>query len=218
MSDFQPITVYAHPSGPNPFKVIILLEELGISYEKIVVENPKEEWFIAINPNGRLPAIIDPNTDLTIWESGAIIEYLIEEYDKSGKLSVEDNAGKWQLKQWLHFQTSGQGPYFGQATWFHRYHPEDVPSAKERYLKEIVRVIGVLDRSLKGKEFLVGGKVTYADLAFVSWNVSIFHPMYFHKLIWEGEEVEKNYPDFAAWYNRMFARQSVQTAYAEFLK
>lgn len=72
------------------------------------MDDPKEEWFTAINPNGRLPAIIDPNTGLTLWESGAIVEYLAGTYDKKGKLTVPDEAGKWHLKQYLHFQMSGQ--------------------------------------------------------------------------------------------------------------
>lgn len=72
------------------------------------MDNPKAEWFTAINPNGRVPAIVDPNTGLTLWESGAIVEYLVETYDKEGKLTVPDTAGKWHLKQYLHFQMSGQ--------------------------------------------------------------------------------------------------------------
>lgn len=75
---------------------------------QIVVANPKEEWFVAINPNGRVPAIIDPNTNLTIWESGAILEYLVETYDKKNELTATDAVSKWQIKQLLHFQMSGQ--------------------------------------------------------------------------------------------------------------
>ena len=123
------------------------------------IPNPKDESFLKINPNGRLPAIIDPNTDLTLWESGAIVEYLVDTYDKDNKLKVTDAKEKWYLKQYLHFQMSGQGPYWGQAVFFHKYHPEDVPSAKERYEQQTVRVIEVLDEILKGKEYLVGGRV-----------------------------------------------------------
>lgn len=109
MSDLKPLTVYVHVGGPNPYKVTIVLEELGIPYEKIVVSNPKEEWFVKINPNGRVPAIIDPNNDnLTLWESGAIVEYLVETYDKEGKLSVANTADKWHVRQYLQFQMSGQ--------------------------------------------------------------------------------------------------------------
>jgi glutathione S-transferase len=128
MSELQPITVYVHgksplpyisvdqlgltppvlEAGPNPYKVVIAAEELSVPYKTIVVKDPKEEWFAAINPNGRVPAIVDPNTNITLWESGAIVEYLVETYDKQGKLTVSDVAGKWQLKQYLHFQMSGQ--------------------------------------------------------------------------------------------------------------
>lgn len=112
--------------APNPFKVTIILEELGIPYKgvislltiritviitgiQITIKDPKDPWFVQnINPNGRLPAIEDPNTGVTLWESGAIIEYLVETYDKEGRLSAADTASKWQLKQYLHFQMSGQ--------------------------------------------------------------------------------------------------------------
>lgn len=117
--------------GPNPYKVVIILEELGVPYTKvsrsshpyvclpgnaltdtehqIVVENPKVEWFAAINPNGRVPAIEDPNTGVTLWESGAIVEYLVETYDKEGLLDIRDDvAAKWQIRQYLQFQMSGQ--------------------------------------------------------------------------------------------------------------
>jgi glutathione S-transferase len=102
---------------------------------------------------------VDPNSGLTLWESGAIVEYLVETYDKEQKLTFSTFPEKWQLKQYLHFQMSGQGPYYGQAVWFHVYHPEDVASVKERYIDQTIRVVGVLDDILKGKEYLVGGKL-----------------------------------------------------------
>lgn len=159
MSELQPITVYVHAGGPNPFKVVIVLEELGLPYNAIPLTNAKEEWYVKINPNGRLPAIVDPNTDLTLWESGAIMEYLVETYDKEGKLKGETVNDNWHIKQYLHFQMSGQGPYFGQAMWFHLYHSEDLPSAKSRYEDQAMRVFEVLNNILEGKEYLVGGKV-----------------------------------------------------------
>jgi glutathione S-transferase len=121
----------------------------------------KSEPYTTINPNGRVPAIVDPNPSsgpLTLWESGAIIEYLIETYDKDNKLTYTSFSEKYLLKQYLHFQMSGQGPYYGQAVWFRRFHPEDVPSAKERYDGQLVRVLGVLDKILEGREYLVGDK------------------------------------------------------------
>jgi glutathione S-transferase len=90
-------------------KVQFVLEELNLPYKAIVVPNPKDESFLKINPNGRLPAIIDHNAeDLTIWESGAILEYIVETYDKENKLNATTTADKWHLKQYLHFQMSGQ--------------------------------------------------------------------------------------------------------------
>ncbi|CAG9940307.1 unnamed protein product [Clonostachys rosea f. rosea IK726] len=212
MSELQPITVYVHEAGPNPYKVVIAAEELSVPYKTIVVKDPKEEWFAAINPNGRVPAIVDPNTNITLWESGAIVEYLVETYDKQGKLTVSDVAGKWQLKQYLHFQMSGQGPYYGQAMWFHK-HDEDIPVAKQRYHEQIVRVVEVLDNILKGKEYLVGDKFTFADLAFIPWNRVIEgHPI-LKANVWDKYEVEKKYPNYVAWQRRLVARPSVEQAY-----
>ncbi|VUC25379.1 unnamed protein product [Clonostachys rosea] len=215
MSDIKPITVYAHSAGPNPIKVLIILEELGIPYEKIIVENPKEDWYTKINPNGRVPTIIDPNTDLTLWESGAIVEYLVETYDKEGKLTVTDAKDKWHLKQYLHFQMSGQGPYYGQAVWFHRFHPEDVPSAKTRYEEQVTRVLGVLDNILKDKEYLVANKLTYADLVFVPWNAIVTAAQVVGPNFKEKYEVEKKYPNFLAWHERISSRPSVAKARGE---
>lgn len=119
----QPLAIWALSAGPNSWKVITVLEELGVPYKinLLLFADVKKPEFTAINPNGRVPAIQDPNAGgLILWESGAIVEYLIEKYDKQGKLSYvrEEEMGlKWQTKQWLFFQASGQGPYFGQATW-----------------------------------------------------------------------------------------------------
>lgn len=128
-------------------------------YKKIDVEDPKSESFLKINPNGRTPAIIDPNnSDFTLWESGAIVEYLVDKYDSEGKLTLADANQNWLLKQHLHFQMSGQGPYFGQAVWFYRQ-AEAIPVAKKRYINQLVRVLEVLDNILKDREYLVGDKL-----------------------------------------------------------
>ncbi|KAK9434595.1 glutathione S-transferase-like protein OpS6 [Metarhizium brunneum] len=185
MSTLNPITVWVHPHGPNPFKVLIVLEELGLAYDKvtllsfthvfvngkliealeITIENPKEASFLALNPNGRLPTIKDPNNgDLILWESGAIVEYIVDTYDKDNKLTLPGNADQWHLKQYLHFQMSGQGPYFGQAVWFHKSHHEDLPSAKTSYDEQIMRVFDVLNTILEGRHYLLGEKL-YVVLA-----------------------------------------------------
>ncbi|EFY96034.1 glutathione S-transferase [Metarhizium robertsii] len=211
MSGLKPLTLWIHAQGPNPKKVLIVLEELGVPYESITIHKPKDASFLAINPNGRLPAIQDPNNnDLILWESGAIVEYVVETYDKENKLTFASNPEKWFLKQFLHFQMSGQGPYFGQASWFRVYHPEDVPSAKKRYADETVRVIDVLNTILEGKKYLVGEKFTYADLVFIPWDEVV---RVYIKDIWEGYEIEQKYPNFLAWHNRLMERRSVKKAY-----
>ncbi|KAK9323845.1 glutathione S-transferase Ure2-like protein [Lipomyces orientalis] len=116
----------------------------------------KKPDYLAINPNGRLPAIYDPNTDLTLWESGAIIEYLIERYDVTHNLSfASGTAESYHAKQWLFFQTTGQGPYYGQAAWYKRFDPEQLPSAIERYTKEINRVAGVFEGHLAKQKVVI---------------------------------------------------------------
>lgn len=138
-SQLKPITVWGK-GGPNPPKVRLLLEELHLPYEIIPISfaDVKNPEYLAINPNGRMPSIRDPNTGITVWESGAIFEYLIECYDTDHRLSFAPGTPEYyHAKQWLFFQTSGQGPYYGQMSWFKKFHAEKVPSAIERYAKEI---------------------------------------------------------------------------------
>ncbi len=103
----------------------------------------------------------------TSRESDAILLYLVEKYDHEHKISVTSEGDKFHQTQWLFFQSSGQGPYYGQAAWFLVYHPEKIPSAIERYMNEIFRVLGVLESVLSKQEWLVGGKPTIADLSFL---------------------------------------------------
>ncbi|KAJ5524847.1 hypothetical protein N7513_009963 [Penicillium frequentans] len=205
----KPITLYGHGPGPNPWKVIMVLKELGIPYVSKTVEwsEIKKEPYVSINPNGRIPAIEDPNTGITLWESGAILEYLVETYDKDHKLSFAAGSQDYFLaKQWLHFQMSGQGPYFGQAVWFTRYHPEKVQSAQDRYVNEIRRVTGVLDHELADKEYLVGGKFSYVDLAFIPWyRVSGMFEI----------DLEKDFPNVDAWLKRQKTRSAIAQAMKE---
>jgi glutathione S-transferase len=203
----KPITVWGHGPGPNPWKVIMILEDLNIPYTHKIIPFPdmKKEPFESINPNGRVPAIQDPNTDITLWESGAIVEYLVETYDKQNTISFAAGSKDYYLaKQWLHFQVSGQGPYFGQAVWFARYHSEKVQSAIDRYLNEIRRVSGVLERALQGKEYLVGDRFSYADVSFVPWYVCAIQYELDEKL-----DMDKDFPTVAAWLKRVQERPSV---------
>jgi len=213
-SQLKPITVWGK-GGPNPPKVAILLEELDIPYEAIpyALADVKKPAYLAINPNGRLPSIQDPNTSLTLWESGAIIEYLIERYDTSRRFSFAPGTPEsYHAKQWLFFQTSGQGPYYGQAAWFKSFHPEQLPSALARYVAEVKRVTGVLEGHLAQQgvgvdgngPWLVGGRLSYADLAWISWQVLIT------KILGREEYDPDEFPVVKGWLERMLAREGVK--------
>ncbi|KAF9889450.1 hypothetical protein FE257_007352 [Aspergillus nanangensis] len=203
----QPIKVYGGSFGPNPFKISILLSELNLPTETMPIgfDQVKTPAYEAINPNGRLPAIHDPNTGLTLWESGAILEYLVETYDKDHQFSFPPGTEDAQkARQWLYFQASGQGPYYGQAVWFKKYHPERLQSAVDRYVNEAKRVSKVLDGWLETHDWLVGGKLSYADFAFVSWQ-NIAQGM----LADEGFKADE-FPHVAAWMERMNSRPKVK--------
>ena len=204
--------------GPNPPKVAIVLEELGLPYKVIPIplSDVKNPDYIAINPNGRIPAIHDPNTNITLWESGAIIDYVIERYDTKRLLGFPPGtAESYHAKQWLYFQVSGQGPYYGQAAWFKRYHSESLPSAIERYTKEVNRVSAVLDGHLaqqKGKledsaisdgPWLVGNKFSYADIAFISYQKII------GMILTKDEYNEDDFPHLKEWLGKMCSRKAV---------
>lgn len=145
MSHGKQFTLYSHKGGPNGWKVAFLLEELGLTYETIYFDFNSQEQkgpeHLKLNPNGRIPTLIDhQKKDFTLWESNAILEYLVYTYDKEHKFCVQEPEEKYKLLQWLFFQASGQGPYFGQAVWFLKYHSEKIPSAIERYTEETKRV------------------------------------------------------------------------------
>lgn len=207
----KPIKLYWRNFVPNPSKVLVILEELGLPYETswVELEDLKKEPFESVNPNGRVPAIIDPNEDITLFESGAIVAYLIEKYDTEKKLTYESSPEKYQLLQWSYYQASGQGPYFGQAAWFILFHPEKLPSAQSRYSNEIHRVVGVLDRVLAGRDWLVGQKCTYADLAFVMWNIQIDYVLKDRPEGAERWDIAK-YPNFKRWQEGMLGRESLK--------
>ncbi|KAI9811839.1 MAG: glutathione S- transferase, nitrogen catabolite repression regulator [Pycnora praestabilis] len=209
----KPITLYSHATGPNPWKVAIILEELGLKSETKYMEmaDLKKKPFEDLNINGRVPAIVDPNNnDFSLWESGAIVEYLIDRYDTKAALTYTSSPEKYLLQQWLHFQMSGQGPYFGQAAWFTYFHSEKNESARTRYVNEMKRVISVLNRHLEGRQYLVGNKCTYADLSFVTWQNMITFIMKDEVLDTAGD-----YPNYHAWNERLMARPAVKKVMAE---
>jgi glutathione S-transferase len=155
---------------PNGFKASIALEELALPYEVHAIDLAKQEqkqpWFLEINPNGRIPAIRDRDEDgFAVFESGAILIYLAE---KTGKLMPADIKGRSLVLQWLMFQKGGVGPMMGQANVFHRYLPEKIPVAIERYQNESKRLLTVLDTRLKDNEYLAGD-YSIADIANWAW-------------------------------------------------
>lgn len=164
------ITLYTAPT-PNGWKVSIALEELGLPYTvrplNLGALEQKEPWFLQINPNGRIPAIVDHDAeDLAIFESGAILIYLAE---KTGALLPQDVRGRSVVLQWLMFQMGGIGPMQGQANVFVRYAPERIPFAIERYQRETRRLYEVLDRRLGEAPWLGGDAYSIADIATWPW-------------------------------------------------
>ena len=163
------IDLYTAPT-PNGHKASITLEELGIPYEVHIVNllagDQKQPAYLAINPNGRIPTIVDREEDgFAVFESGAIMIYLAE---KAGRLLPADRRGRSQVIQWLMFQMGGIGPMMGQANVFFRYAPEKIPFAIDRYQREGRRLFEVLDHRLATHEYLAGD-YSIADIANWSW-------------------------------------------------
>jgi GST-like protein len=156
---------------PNGWKVSIALEEMGLPYTlrplALSKLEQKEEWYLKINPNGRIPAIIDhDHGDFAVFESGAILIYLAE---KCGKLLPTEPKARSRVLQWLMFQMGGVGPMMGQANVFYRYAPEKIPYAIERYQREVRRLFEVMERQLANNEYIAGPEYSIADIALWSW-------------------------------------------------
>ncbi len=186
---------------PNGWKISIALEELGLPYELHAVDLVKGEQhhpeFLALNPNGRIPVIVDREADgLVIFESGAILLYLAE---KTGELMPRDLAGRWEVIKWLMFQMGGIGPMQGQAVTFERYFAEDVPAARTRYKHETRRLYEVLDGRLSDRDYLAGD-YSIADIANWSWV---------HTHRWSRVPVE-GLDNLQAWIERVRARPAVK--------
>jgi GSH-dependent disulfide-bond oxidoreductase len=163
------IDLYTAPT-PNGYKVSIALEELGLPYTVHALDLAsgvqKEPWFAAINPNRRIPAIVDhANGDFPVFESGAILLYLAE---RAGRLIPADEKGRSRVVQWLMFQMGGLGPMMGQANVFARYFPEKIQPAIDRYLREGRRLLEVLDGRLADIQYLAGD-YSIADIANFAW-------------------------------------------------
>lgn len=186
---------------PNGHKVSIALEELQLPYTLHALDlkkhDQKQPWFLAINPNGRIPAIIDRDEDnFAVFESGAILIYLAE---KTGKLMPQDVKERSRVIQWLMFQMGGIGPMMGQANVFYRYFPEKIQPAIDRYQGECRRLFGVLDRHLADHEYLAGD-YSIADIANWAWVRT-------HK--WSGVPID-DLPHLSRWVEAIRARPAVQ--------
>lgn len=164
------IDLYTAPT-PNGYKVSVLLEEMGVEYNLIPVDLSKNQQktpeFLALNPNGRIPVIVDrDNDDFVVFESGAIMVYLAEKY---GQFYPKNPKVRSRALQWLMFQMGGIGPMMGQANVFYRYFPETIQPAIDRYQKECRRLFEVLDCRLAESPYLAGDEITIADFANWCW-------------------------------------------------
>ena len=169
------LQLYSLPT-PNGVKVSIALEELGLPYEAHRVSFDTQEQlspeFLSLNPNNKIPAILDPHgpggRPLALWESGAILLYLA---DKTGQLLPQDPATRWHALQWLMWQMGGAGPMFGQLGFFHKFAGKDWDDKRprDRYAAESARLLGVLDRQLQGRDWVLGSDYSIADIAIFPW-------------------------------------------------
>ncbi|WP_457093823.1 glutathione S-transferase N-terminal domain-containing protein [Microvirga sp. P5_D2] len=205
------IQLYSLPT-PNGVKASIMLEETGLPYEPHTINiGQNETWtpeFLALNPNGKIPAIIDPDgpggKPLALFESGAILLYLAE---KTGKFLPKDPAQRYETIQWVFFQMAAVGPMFGQLGFFHKFAGREIEDKRplERYRAESKRLLGVLETRLDGRQWIMGDEYTIADISLLGWvrNLVGFYGA--------GELVDydtlKNVP---AWLERGLARPAVQ--------
>jgi GST-like protein len=190
---------------PNGWKVSVMLEEVGMEYTThhidIMAGAQKEQSFLALCPNGRIPAVVDrDNENFAIFESGAIMLYLAK---KSGKLLPPDDKGESRVTQWLMFQMAGIGPMMGQSNVFYRYFPEKIPAAIDRYHNECRRLYEVLDKQLEGRDYLCDD-YSIADIANWCW-VRIY--------FWGGTSID-GLDNLKAWIERLEARPACQRGIA----
>jgi len=169
------LQLYSLPT-PNGVKVSIMLEEIGLPYEAHKIDiGANETWtpeFLSLNPNGKIPAILDPHgpdgKPFALFESGAILVYLA---DKSGKLLSTDPATRYETLQWVFFQMASIGPMFGQLGYFHKFAGKEIEDKRplKRYVDESARLLGVLDSRLAERAYIMGDEYTIADIAILGW-------------------------------------------------
>jgi len=209
------IQLYSAPT-PNGVKVSIALEETGLAYEAHYVDiMANESWtpeYLSLNPNGKIPAIVDPDgpggAPFGLFESGAILQYPAE---KSGELLPSAPARRYETLQWLHFQMGGVGPMFGQLGFFFKFAGREIEDKRplERYTKESIRLLGVLEGRLAGRTWMMGDEFTVADIALLGWmrNLVGFYGA--------REQVEfDRLRAVPAWLERGLARPAVQRGLA----
>lgn len=197
-----PIELHYWPT-PNGHKVTIMLEEVGLPYTVIPVNIGKGDQFkpefLAISPNNRMPAIVDPQgpdgQPISVFESGAILQYLGR---KTGQFYPSDERARVEVEQWLFWQIGGLGPMAGQAHHFRLYAPEQVPYGIDRYTNEVNRLYGVMNKRLADRDFLAG-EYSIADMACVSWTRS-----------WEKQgQNPAAFPNVQRWLDRLMERPAV---------
>lgn len=196
------LTVYVC-GGPNPRKVTILLEELGWEYHSELVDiylgQQRSEEYLAMNPNGRLPALVDEQADsppIVLWESGVILEYLA---DKAGRFLPTGGAARYEVLKWLHFQLT-HAPYLGNAHLYRVMYKTPIPFDIKRFTIESSRIYGVLDAQLGSSQFVAGEEYSIADMAWYPW-------IQYHE--WQGQELHA-YPNVERWFNLMAERPAVR--------
>ena len=195
---------------PNGLKASIALEELGLPYKtehiNISTNKQKEQWFLDINPNGRIPAMTDTFHDgkvIRLFESGGIFQYLVDEYDKDFKISFPKGTREYyEMTNWIFFQNAGLGPMQGQANHFKRYAPEKIEYGINRYVNETRRLYGVLDKHLQSSTsgFIVGDHISVADITTIGWVIWAG---------WAGVNIDE-FPTLKKWEEMMTARPGVE--------
>ncbi len=202
------IEVYSWAT-PNGHKVHIMLEECGLAYRAHAVDIGAGEQFapefLAISPNNKIPAIVDPDgpdgEPISLFESGAILLYLAA---KTGRFLPADTRGKYEVLQWLMFQMGGVGPMLGQNHHFRLYAPEKIPYAIERYTNEARRLYGVMDRRLASSRYLGGPEYGIADIAVFPWLRN-----------WKNQGMDwDEHPHLRGWFDEIAARPAVQRGVA----
>ena len=205
------LQLYSFPT-PNGVKASIALEELGLPYEVHAVNiMANETWgpeFLALNPNGKIPAILDPNgpggKPMALFESGAILYYLAE---KTGKLIPADSIGRYEALQWVFFQVGHIGPMFGQVGFFYKFAGKDIEDKRplDRFVNESKRLLGVLETQLEGRQWIMGDEFTIADISMLGWVRGLVGFYGAGDVVGWGDL--KNTP---AWLERALARPAVQ--------